>query len=128
MTIEVTQDATVATDPRRVERVLVNLLANAARHGRPPLVCRVAGPTITVAEAGAGFPPELLAGLGADGPRRWRTGAADRGSGHGLGLTIADGQAWAVGTRLEFGTAPEGGAAVSLHLPASAPAADGWVG
>ncbi len=128
VTIEVTQDAMVATDPRRVERVLVNLLANAARHGRPPLVCRVAGPTITVADAGAGFPAELLAGLGADGPRRWRTGAADRGSGHGLGLTIAAGQARAVGARLEFGTAAEGGAAVSLHLPASAPAADGRAG
>ncbi|GCD45538.1 sensor histidine kinase [Streptomyces paromomycinus] len=103
----------VETDRRRVERVLVNLLANAAKHGAPPVEVRVEGVRIVVRDHGPGYPPELCE----EGPRRFRTAAPERGTGHGLGLTIAAGQAEVLGGRLVFGTAAGGGAEAVLELP-----------
>ncbi|MET8756209.1 two-component sensor histidine kinase, partial [Streptomyces sp. NPDC004667] len=40
----------------------------------------------------------------------------ERGRGHGLGLTIALGQARVLGARLTFANAPEGGAVATLDL------------
>ena len=110
-------DATVETDPRRVERVLVNLLANAVAHGAPPLRVEVDGRAISVMDSGAGYPEDLMT----DGPQRVRTGAAERGHGHGLGLTIAAGQARALGATLTFSNEPGGGARATLELPLSGP-------
>ncbi|MFK0291288.1 sensor histidine kinase [Streptomyces sp. NPDC090442] len=103
----------VETDRRRVERVLVNLLANAAKHGEPPIEVVVIGARIVVRDHGPGYPAELRA----EGPRRFRTAAPERGTGHGLGLTIAAGQAEVLGARLDFGTAAGGGAEAVLELP-----------
>ncbi|MFE9456145.1 ATP-binding protein [Streptomyces californicus] len=103
---------TVETDPRRVERIVVNLVANAHRHGVAPVEVTVAGTRIAVRDHGPGFPPELLA----HGPRRFRTGASERGRGHGLGLTVAQGQAGVLGARLTFANAPDGGALATLDL------------
>lgn len=84
--VRVVHESMLTTDPRRLERVLFNLLANAARHGKPPIQVTVEGRVIRVRDHGPGFPSDLLA----DGPSRFRTGSADRaGHGHGLGLTIA---------------------------------------
>ncbi|MFH8881738.1 sensor histidine kinase [Streptomyces californicus] len=102
----------VETDPRRVERIVVNLVANAHRHGAGPVEVTVAGARIAVRDHGPGFPPELLA----HGPRRFRTGASERGRGHGLGLTVAQGQAGVLGARLTFTNAPGGGALATLDL------------
>ncbi|MET7695486.1 two-component system sensor histidine kinase CseC [Streptomyces sp. NPDC005483] len=129
--VRVVHESEVTTDPRRLERVLFNLLANAARHGKPPVQVTVEGRVIRVRDHGPGFPEDLLA----DGPSRFRTGSADRaGHGHGLGLTIAAGQARVLGARLTFrnvrpaGT-PEGvpaeGAVAVLWLPEHAPTATG---
>jgi signal transduction histidine kinase len=103
----------VETDRRRVERVLVNLLANAQRHGKPPIEVVVAGNRIVVRDHGPGYPADLCA----EGPRRFRTAAPERGTGHGLGLTIAVGQAGVLGARLDFGAAEGGGARAVLELP-----------
>ncbi|MFF8695899.1 ATP-binding protein [Streptomyces sp. NPDC015144] len=108
----------VRTDLRRLERVLGNLIANAHRHGLPPVVATVDGPVVTVRDHGPGFPEYLLD----DGPRRFRTGGG--GKGHGLGLTIAAGQAAVIGARLEFRNAPDGGAAARVTLPAHRPPDD----
>lgn len=106
--------ATVArTDPRRLDRILTNLLVNARRHGRAPIELNVRGLTLTVRDHGPGFPRDILA----EGPSRFRTGAPERGRGHGLGLTIALGQARVIGARLEFGDADGGGAIARLTLP-----------
>ncbi|MEU9384254.1 two-component system sensor histidine kinase CseC, partial [Streptomyces sp. NPDC048279] len=97
--VRVVHESEVTTDPRRLERVLFNLLANAARHGRPPIEVTVEGRVIRVRDHGPGFPEKLLA----EGPSRFRTGSEDRaGQGHGLGLTIAAGQARVLGARLTF--------------------------
>jgi two-component system sensor histidine kinase MtrB len=103
----------VSTDPRRIERILVNLIMNGIRHGRPPVEVTVTGRTIEVLDHGAGYPQELIV----EGPRRFRSGMAERGFGHGLGLTIAAGHAEVLGAELVFSSAPHGGAVARLTLP-----------
>ncbi|MFI0908506.1 two-component system sensor histidine kinase CseC [Streptomyces sioyaensis] len=121
--VEIARDAEVTTDPRRLERILGNLIANAARHGRPPIEVTVEGRVLRVRDHGAGFPEALLR----EGPSRFRTGSSDRaGRGHGLGLTIAAGQARVLGARLTFRNADEltdgsTGAVSVLWLPENAP-------
>ncbi|ANB08536.1 ATPase [Streptomyces ambofaciens] len=109
--VDVVRDARVETDRRRLERVLGNLVVNAHRHGRAPVTLTVDGPVITVRDHGAGFPEYLLV----HGPQRFRTEAGAKG--HGLGLTIALGQAEVLGARLEFANPPGGGALATLTLP-----------
>ncbi|MFG3495809.1 ATP-binding protein [Streptomyces sp. NPDC047928] len=106
-------DRTVETDPRRLERIVGNLVVNAHRHGAAPVRVGVEGRTVVVRDHGPGFPPDLLL----HGPRRFHTGAAERGSGHGLGLTIALGQARLLGAELRLDNAPDGGAVATLRLP-----------
>lgn len=113
--VVVVRDAHVETDRRRLERVLGNLVANAHKHGRPPVALTVDGPVLTVRDHGDGFPDYLLA----RGPQRFRSG----GRGHGLGLTIAVGQARAIGARLEFRQAEGGGGLAVLTLPEPPPPA-----
>ncbi|WP_189528889.1 sensor histidine kinase [Streptomyces sindenensis] len=109
--VRVSGAARVETDRRRLERVIGNLVTNAHRHGAPPVVLSVDGAVVTVTDHGPGFPAYLLDG----GPQRFRTDGA--GKGHGLGLTIALGQAQVIGARLDFGSAPDGGALARLTLP-----------
>lgn len=106
VSVKVAADAVVATDPRRVERILANLAANALRHGAPPVEMEVDGPVVRVRDHGPGFPPELLSVLHTSGPQRFRTGSPTGGT--GLGLTIATGQARLLGARLTFRNRPEG--------------------
>ncbi|MEU5119041.1 ATP-binding protein [Streptomyces asoensis] len=117
--VRIVRDARVETDRRRLERVLGNLLANAHRHGRPPVVLSVDGPVVTVRDHGDGYPDYLLT----HGPQRFRTEGGAKG--HGLGLTIAAGQAEVLGARLTFADAPDGGAVATLTLPQSPPAGSG---
>jgi signal transduction histidine kinase len=91
----------------------------------------VEGRVIRVRDHGPGFPEKLLE----EGPSRFRTGSPDRaGRGHGLGLTIAAGQARVLGARLTFrnvrapgapGSAPAQGAVAVLWLPEHAPTSTG---
>ncbi|MEU9174850.1 HAMP domain-containing sensor histidine kinase [Streptomyces sp. NPDC048420] len=117
--VVVVADAVVVTDPRRVERVLANLVSNALRHGAPPVEVEVDGPVVRVRDRGEGFPADLLAVLHTSGPQRFRTTAP--GTGTGLGLTIAVGQARLLGARLTFRNRPDGGAEAVLRLPERPP-------
>jgi signal transduction histidine kinase len=110
------RDTRVETDRRRLERVLGNLVANAHKHGRAPVSVTVDGAVVTVRDHGDGYPDYLVE----HGPQRFRTeGGA---TGHGLGLTIAVGQAEVLGARLEFANAVDGGAVAILTLPQHGPA------
>ncbi|KRV48911.1 histidine kinase [Wenjunlia vitaminophila] len=122
--VEVTREARVRTDPRRLERILGNLLSNARRHGSPPIEVTVQGAVLRIRDHGPGFPQTLLS----DGPSRFRTGTTDRARGHGLGLTIAAGQARVLGARLSFRNAQGGGAEAIVWLPAQAETDDGTPG
>ncbi|MCI3928498.1 HAMP domain-containing sensor histidine kinase [Streptomyces sp. AN091965] len=104
---------TVETDPRRLERIVSNLVINAHRHGAAPVRVTVEARAVVVRDHGPGFPADLLR----HGPRRFHAGAAERGSGHGLGLTIALGQARLLGAELLLDNAPDGGAVATLRLP-----------
>ncbi|GAA0297685.1 sensor histidine kinase [Streptomyces turgidiscabies] len=100
--------ACVETDPRRVERILANLVTNALRHGTPPVTVEADryadGPLVRVRDHGPGFPTDLLAVVTASGPEGFRTGEASTGK--RLGLTIAFGQAQSLGARLILPTIP----------------------
>ncbi|OEJ25027.1 two-component sensor histidine kinase [Streptomyces agglomeratus] len=111
--VRIVRDACVETDRRRLERVLGNLIGNAHQHGREPVVLTVDGPVVTVRDHGDGFPEYLVR----HGPQRFRTEPHSGGKGHGLGLTIAVGQAEAIGAELTFANAPDGGAVATLRLP-----------
>ncbi|MGW2114494.1 two-component system sensor histidine kinase CseC [Streptomyces zhihengii] len=129
--IRIVHESWVSTDPRRLERILGNLLTNAVKYGGGPVEVTVEGRVVRVRDHGPGFPEDLLR----EGPSRFRTGASDRaGTGHGLGLTIAAGQARVLGARLTFrnaapgGTTPigtSGGAIAVLWLPEHAPTTTG---
>ncbi|MFB7508750.1 sensor histidine kinase [Streptomyces broussonetiae] len=115
--VRIVRGARVETDRRRLERVLGNLVANAHKHGRAPVVLTVDGAVVTVRDRGEGYPGYLVA----HGPQRFRTeGGA---TGHGLGLTIALGQAEVLGARLVFANAVDGGAVATLVLPVVPPSA-----
>ncbi|MFF2850689.1 ATP-binding protein [Streptomyces sp. NPDC058001] len=109
--VRIGQDVCVETDRRRLERVLANLVANAHKHGRAPVEVSVDGPVVTVRDYGDGYPEYLVE----HGPQRFRTEGGARG--HGLGLTIAVGQAEVLGAGLTFANAPDGGAVATLTLP-----------
>lgn len=111
----VTDADTVRTDPRRLERVLVNLLQNAERHGAPPVEVTVDGATIRIRDHGPGFSADLLR----DGPSRFRTADPNRSDGHGLGLTIAVAQARVLSAELRLANAADGGAEVTMALPSA---------
>ncbi|MFE9397174.1 ATP-binding protein [Streptomyces flavidovirens] len=111
--VRIVRDTSVETDRRRLERVLGNLISNAHQHGREPVVLTVDGPVVTVRDHGEGFPPYLVE----HGPQRFRTEPRAGAKGHGLGLTIAVGQAEAIGAELTFTNAPDGGAVATLKLP-----------
>lgn len=119
--VRIVRDICLITDQRRLERVLGNLVGNAHRHGRPPVVLTVNGPVITLRDHGDGYPGYLLD----HGPQRFRTEpTSNAGKGHGLGLTIAVGQARTIGAELRFTNAPDGGAVSTLTLPTPEEPAD----
>ncbi|MFC4504058.1 MULTISPECIES: ATP-binding protein [Streptomyces] len=114
--VSIVRDTRVETDRRRLERVLGNLVSNAHRHGRVPVVLTVDGAVVAVRDHGDGYPEYLVA----HGPQRFRTEGGAKG--HGLGLTIAVGQADVLGAALTFANAADGGAVATLTLPQTPPA------
>ncbi|MFJ9900617.1 sensor histidine kinase [Streptomyces sp. NPDC091280] len=127
--VKIVTDTLAETDPRRVERILTNLVTNALRHGAPPVTVIVDvetnegsnadGSVVWVRDHGPGFASDLLAVATASGPQRFRHGTASTGT--GLGLPIAAGQARLLGARLTFRNHPDGGAEAALHLPGREP-------
>ncbi|GGR88813.1 ATP-binding protein [Streptomyces nojiriensis] len=104
----------VETDRRRLERILGNLVANAHSHGAAPVTLTVEGRTLTVTDAGPGYPEYVLTA----GPQRFRTEGTSKG--HGLGLTIAAAQARVLGATLTFRNREAGGAEARVTLPGPA--------
>jgi two-component system sensor histidine kinase KdpD len=106
----------VRADPVLTERILVNLLHNAVRHGAPPV--RVNGRTsgtelvLSVEDAGPGVDPVVL-------PAVFEPFIHREGVGLGLGLPLCQRLAGAQGARLEHRVGALGGAAFDLVLPLS---------
>jgi len=105
---------TALADPLVLDRVVSNLLANAVKHGEPPvrLGARVENDAllVTVEDAGRGIPAELVPRLF----ERFARGESNGGS--GLGLAIAAAYAEAAGGTLAYAR-DENGTRFALTLP-----------
>lgn len=113
----------VRADFALTEQALANLLVNAARHtpaGAPVLLSAGiagAGPEarvfFSVADKGAGFPPEMRGRIF----KKFARGDMTRTGGLGLGLSIVHGFVAAQGGAVSVTDNPGGGAVVTISLP-----------
>ncbi|MGY0237095.1 DUF4118 domain-containing protein [Longispora urticae] len=112
----------VYADPALVERILVNLLANALRYSppdRPPMVTASAHAgrvQIRVIDHGPGIPESARDRVFLPFQR---FGDRDNATGVGLGLALSRGLAEAMGGTLDPETTPGGGLTMTLSLPAA---------
>jgi signal transduction histidine kinase len=118
----------VETDPRRLERILGNLLDNTREHapGAPvevTLQANDAAVAIVVEDGGPGIPPERLSTMF---DRFSKGDPSHHGGSSGLGLAIAAEHAALLGGGLSATNRPEGGLRIELRLPVtgSLPAGD----
>ncbi|MCK9923045.1 DUF4118 domain-containing protein [Frankia sp. AgPm24] len=115
---------TVDADPALLERVLVNLAANALRHspeGRPPTITasHLAGRVeLRVVDHGPGIPADAREQVFRPFQR---LGDRDNTTGVGLGLALARGLTEAMHGTLTPEDTPAGGLTMVISLPASAP-------
>jgi two-component system sensor histidine kinase KdpD len=118
----------VEFDAVLIERVLVNLLENAARYGAPPIViaARVTENTleIVVRDHGPGLPPALKGREDALFEKFTRGEAESATPGVGLGLAICKAVVDAHRGRISAANAPGGGAQFTIRLPRKPPPAD----
>jgi signal transduction histidine kinase len=106
VTVDVATGLCARFDALVLERVIVNLVANARAYGRPPISLTAdatdARLTIVVEDAGEGVPLELV-------PRLFgRFVRGTEGHGSGLGLAIARAYARAHGGELRYARAKSG--------------------
>ena len=118
----------VATERRRLERILGNLLDNAREHAGAKgvdveLLEGAADITVAVADRGPGVPPDRL---GRIFERFYKADPSRTSGSSGLGLAIAAEHAQVLGAALTAANRPEGGLRIELRLPVtgSLPARD----
>jgi two-component system, OmpR family, sensor histidine kinase KdpD len=117
----------VEFDAALIERVLVNLLENAARHGRAPIEVAARAPAgellLRVRDHGPGLPVQL-AGRESQLFEKFTRGQSESATpGVGLGLAICKAVVDAHGGRIEAANAPGGGAEFTVRLPRREPPA-----
>jgi signal transduction histidine kinase len=109
-------------DPDRLDRILVNLVGNALKYseGAVRLAAQREGDElrITVADEGAGIPPNDLSRLF----ERYYRGHRHEGEGLGLGLFIVKGLVEAHGGRIQVASKQGVGSTFTVHLPIAASA------
>jgi signal transduction histidine kinase len=106
-------EAVVTSDPRRLERILANLIGNALDHGGDGVVVRVGRDFVEVADRGPGIAREHLPHLF---ERFYKADPARAGRGSGLGLAIAQENAKLLGREIEVESEPGQGSRFTLHL------------
>jgi two-component system sensor histidine kinase MtrB len=117
--LDAARDVRVRADRRRLDVIVANLVANALRHGAPPVRVRVSASAedacVEVTDHGPGLAEEVLPHVF---DRFYKADAArTRTAGSGLGLAIALENARLHGGTLSAGNAPGGGARFVLRLP-----------
>jgi signal transduction histidine kinase len=109
----------IESDPRRLERILGNLLDNAREHA-PGVAVEVSleaspeGLVLAVADRGPGVPPDQLERIF---DRFYKADPSRHGGSSGLGLAIAAEHGALLGGRLEATNRPGGGLRIELRLP-----------
>jgi two-component system sensor histidine kinase KdpD len=119
--------AEVRADPGLLERILVNLLTNAARFSPPD-----APPSVTISEHAGVVEIRVIdrgPGIPADDRERvfmpfQRLGDRDNSTGVGLGQALSRGLAEAMGGSLQPENTPGGGLTMTLALPVAEQSAD----
>ena len=118
------QPLTLITDPRRIERILANLLENAIEHSGRDVQVRIAAhgthASVAVADGGPGIPPEQLPLIF---ERFYKADSARATAGSGLGLAIARENARLLGGDISVSSDVRGGSVFRLTLPAKPPGA-----
>jgi signal transduction histidine kinase len=119
-TFQIDIDLAVLVDPHQLERILVNYLTNAARHGEPPISVTAErdGPMVAIGvrDSGRGVPDEFV-------PRLFTTFARDgtvTTAGTGLGLSIVRGLAQANGGDAYYESSASG-TCFGVRLPVASP-------
>jgi two-component system sensor histidine kinase MtrB len=117
------EPAVVVTDPRRIERILGNLLDNAREHApNAPveIALRVFGDEVvlSVADAGPGVPADRLERIF---DRFYKADPSRQGGSSGLGLAIAAENAALIGGSLSARNRSAGGLRFDLRLPVTEP-------
>jgi signal transduction histidine kinase len=114
---------TVEADPKRFERVLVNLLSNALKYSPGEVTVRGLPQgrevVLTVNDRGAGIPPDELPHIF---DKYYRAAAARAQQGMGLGLYITRLLVEAHGGRIWADSAPGRGSTFHVEMPATRPA------
>jgi signal transduction histidine kinase len=103
----------VTSDPRRLERIVANLVDNALEHGGSSVSVRIGDNGIEVVDDGPGIPREHLPHVF---ERFYKADASRSGGGTGLGLAIARENAILLGGELEVASEPGQGARFTLRL------------
>jgi two-component system sensor histidine kinase MtrB len=103
----------VTSDPRRLERIVANLVDNALEHGGSSVSVRIGENEIEVADDGPGIPSEHLPHVF---ERFYKADASRSGVGTGLGLAIARENAILLGGELEVASEPGQGTRFTLRL------------
>jgi signal transduction histidine kinase len=108
----------VTTDPRRLERIVANLIGNALEHAGRDVAVRVArdglGAFVEVTDTGPGIPPDRLPHVF---DRFYKADSSRAGPGSGLGLAIALENARLLGGDLDVWSEVGRGTRFTLRLP-----------
>ncbi|HEX6931256.1 MAG TPA: HAMP domain-containing sensor histidine kinase [Streptosporangiaceae bacterium] len=111
---------TLTTDPRRLERILANLIGNAIEHGGRGVEVRTGsgcdGAWVEVADAGPGIPAEHLPHVF---ERFYKADPARTAPGSGLGLAIAMENARLLGGTISVSSERGSGSVFRLTLPSA---------
>ncbi len=116
--IETTDATRLVTDPRRLERIVANLVGNAVEHGGGAVVVSVRGTTIEVADNGPGIPAGDLPHVF---DRFYKADRARSAGGSGLGLAIALENARLLDATLDVASEEGRGTRFTLRLPVTEP-------
>jgi len=114
-------DVTLYSDPLLIERILVNLVANAIRYtddGGVLLACRRRGRMVrlSVIDTGRGIPPDQQESVFQEFVQLHNT-ARDRSKGLGLGLAIVSRLGRLLGHRVDLHSRPGHGSVFSIDVP-----------
>jgi two-component system sensor histidine kinase MtrB len=116
------EDVVLASDPRRLERIVANLVDNALEHGGPGVAVRVGrddgAAFVEVADDGPGIPPEHVPHLF---ERFYKADPSRSGRGTGLGLAIAQENARLLGAEIDVSSELGTGTRFTVRIPVTEP-------